>query len=360
LNYILSTGRRIIIMNPIWSWSIFLGLAGAFYWYYFVYKNPGGQARGRPLQRGANAIAAKIPVQWDDEDTKSKPTAKANKTKPRKSVKTAVKEVGNKVEASLPAALTNAVAEASEAVTSTLAKAPSGRDVSDMLEANAPKSILKISGSEKPARPAKPQQQHSETTETKKQRQNKKKTEDAKAAREAAEEERKKLLEQQRRTAREARGEPARNGLQTAQAPASSPWNRAAAPAVQAAPVGGQLLDTIDNVSTVSSSSATNGTAPTPDSTSYANLPSEEDQLRMAMEESVWTTVPKGRKKTKNAVEETDSGAQQQETAPAVKPAPVKPAPKKVENVKPASRFDVLSERLPEVLDPRDSDWPVV
>ncbi|KAF1956176.1 hypothetical protein CC80DRAFT_70708 [Byssothecium circinans] len=350
-------------MSILLNWAIFLGIFAPLVWYYVLPKKKDGQQRGRPLQRAANA---KAPV-WSDDETKTKPAAKANKPKaPRKSVKTAVKEVGNKIEASLSATSGADADDDLSPVTSPVNgnKAPSGRDVSDMLEPQAAKSVLKINASEKPTRPAKPQQQRSEPqTETKKQRQNKKKNEEAKAAREAAEEERKTLLEQQRRTAREARGEAARNGLHGAQVPASNAWNnRTTAPAVQG-PAGGQLLDTIDNVSTASSSeAATNGTAPTPNSTNYTNLPSEEDQLRMAMEDSAWTTVPKGRKKGKKEIAEegSDSGAQQ-EPAPAVKPVPVKPTPaKKVENAKPASRFDVLSERLPEVSDPRDSDWPVV
>ncbi|KAF2637985.1 hypothetical protein P280DRAFT_482419 [Massarina eburnea CBS 473.64] len=351
-------------MNALVNWGIFLSLAGGVYWYYFLNKKD-GQQRGRTLSRAGNA---KAPVQWNDEEPKAKPAAKANKTKARKSVKTAVKEVGNKVEAALATASGAEGDDDSSPVTSPAngTKAPSGRDVSDMLEPEAPKTVLKISGSEKAARSAKPQQQRTESqTESKKQRQRQKKNEEAKAAREAAEEERKRLLEQQRRTARESRGEPARNGLVGAQAPASNAW-KSSAPAVQA-PAGGQLLDTIDNVEVATNGKAPKGTA------SYANLPSEEDQLRMAMEDSAWTTVPKGRKKAQKptASEGSDSGAHQEPVpapapAPAVKPVkPVKPVaatpvPAKKENTKTASRFDILSERFPDVSDPRDSDWPVV
>ncbi|CAI6240470.1 unnamed protein product [Periconia digitata] len=343
-------------MSVLTNWAIFLALAGAVY--LITKKGKGGEARGRPLQRAANNAA-----QWvDDEKTKSKPAAKANKQKaPRKSVKKAVQEVGDKAEAYLSAASSNTGADADDDNTPPAASPkvnPSGRDVSDMLEPQAPKSVLRINSSDKPARAAKPQQQRTDSaTETKKQRQNRKKKEEEKAARDAAEEERKKLLEQQRRTAREARGEAARNGV-PAQAPASNAWKSGAAPAVKPAVIGNQLLDTLDNVSEVTpSQGATNG------STKYSNLPSEEDQMRMAMEESAWTTVPKGgRKKTKKdtAEEGSDSGAQEIAPAP-VKAAPVKAAPiKKAENTKPASRFDVLSQQVPDVGDPRDSDWPVV
>ncbi|PVH93943.1 hypothetical protein DM02DRAFT_207304 [Periconia macrospinosa] len=346
------------------NWAIFLAIAGAVY--LFTRRGRNGETRGRSLQRATNNAASNVKgaAQWSEEETKSKSkqAGKATKAKaPRKSVKKAVQEAGDKAEAYLSAASSNAGADADDDTPPTAS--PSGRDVSDMLEPQAPKSVLKISASEKQARPAKPQPQRTESaTETKKQRQNRKKKEEEKAAREAAEEERKKLLEQQRRTAREARGEAARNGLQPAQAPTSNAWSSGSAPAAKSSLIGGQLLDTLDNVAEVAPSAggATNGT--TSESTKYGNLPSEEDQLRMAMEESAWTTVPKGRKKAKKeaAEEGSDSGAQEAAPAP-VKAAPVKAAPvKKAENTKPASRFDVLSQQITDVGDPRDSDWPVV
>jgi hypothetical protein len=340
------------------SWVLVIVISGAAYLYY-------SQKDNRVQTRGRSTVP-KAPVSWTDTEAKKAPKAE----KPAKSVKNAVQEVGKNVEAYLSTASTTG-ADADDDLTPATSPSlgatqnPSGKNVSDMLEPQAFRQILKIGASEKPARSAKPQQQRSETQEkTKKQRQNEKKKEEAKAAREADEVERKKLAEQQRRTAREARGEPARNGLQSAQAPTSNAWNRPAtqtAPA-QAAPANGQLLDTIDNVSTGSSSeAATNGMAPTPDSTSYSNLPSEEDQLRLALEDSAWTTVPKGKKskKVKAADEGSDSGASA-EPAPvpvqAVKPV----AAKKAENVKPASRYEVLSPPVIEASHPMDSDWPVV
>jgi hypothetical protein len=349
------------------SWGLVLAIAGAAYFYY-------SQKDNRVQTRGRSTVP-KAPVDWTETDTKPKAGAKKSKKtnkaaeKPAKSVKNAVQEVGKNVEAYLSNASTADADDDETPATSPSVSAPqnpSGRNVSDMLEPQAIKQILKIGASEKQARPAKPQQQRSETQEkTKKQRQNEKKKEEAKAAREAAEAERKKLAEQQRRVAREARGEPARNGLQSAQAPTSNAWSKPVAQAAPAAaaPTNGQLLDTIDNVSTTSSSeAATNGTAPTPDSTSYSNLPSEEDQLRLAMEDSAWTTVPKGKKvkKTKTFDEGSDSGASA-EPAPAPVKAPVKAAPvKKAENVKPASRFEVLSPPVTQASHPMDSDWPVV
>ena len=207
--------------------------------------------------------------------------AKAAKAKaPRKSVKSAVQETGNKAEAYLSTASSTAGADADDDLSPVAtpsghaAKAPSGRDVSDMLGPQAgAASVLSIKPAEKPARPTKPQAAKVEApSESKKARQNRRKVEEAKAAREEEEKQRQALLEKQRRTAREARGEPAKNGLKAAKAPASNAWttvpSRGAVQPVASAPTG-QLLDTFDAASTASSSEApTNGTAPTPDSMS--------------------------------------------------------------------------------------------
>jgi len=100
-------------------------------------------------------------------------------------------------------------------------------DISDMLEPKGPAiSVLRLTGTEsdQPKRTHKPQKEFV-TQETKKQRQNKKKIEERKEASQEAEKERLIKLENQRRVAREGRGEPAKNGLQTAKAPSSSVWN---------------------------------------------------------------------------------------------------------------------------------------
>jgi len=358
-------------MEPKLSWLIFSVAIGIAWWYYGYQKNS-SRNRGRPVQRASNAASTKQPVQWSDTETKAKPSAKAAKAKaPRKSVKKAVQEAGDKAADYLSAASSAAGADADDDLSpitspTTTAKAPSGKDVSDMLDSKAPVTVLKIGASEKPAPKPKAQPRSETPTETKKQRQNKRKQEEAKAAREEAEEKRKELLEQQRRTARISRGEPARNGAQAPQPPTGA-WNQVAAP-TPARPISGQLLDTLDNTSTASSSeAATNGTAPTPDSTSFSNLMSEEDQLREALAESAWTTVPKGKKKNKKTNGETlgegsDSGLSHEPTPAPVKQAPVSaPAPiKKVETAKPASRFEVLAEPTTEASHPMDSDWPVV
>ncbi|KAF2189785.1 hypothetical protein K469DRAFT_562803 [Zopfia rhizophila CBS 207.26] len=366
------------------SWATFLALVGAAYWYYGQTGNRGRQ-RGRTLQRANNAGTRNDAlVQWSDSEAAPKTTAKSPKAKtPRKSVKKAVQEVGDKAEAYLSAASSTAGADAdddlspamSPALGAMTAKAPSGKDVTDMLEPKgAAPSVLKLTQPEKPARQTKPQQRPETPQETKKQRQNRKKAEEAKAQREADEKQRQILLEKQRRTAREARGEPAKNGLQPAQAPSSNPWTTVRSSSGGARGThdmtsahNGQLLDTFDPevVSTASSSeNATNGTSTTTNSLNnsihWANLPPEEEQVRMAMEDSEWTTVPKGRKQRKNKTagdttgeEGGDSGVPQQE-------APFKKTPiPAVENVQPRSRFELLSEQSSDKGHPMDSDWAV-
>lgn len=219
-------------------------------------------------------------------------------------------------------------------------------------------TILSIKPSDKPSRPSKPKAQKVETPqETKKQRQNKKKNEEAKAAREEDEKQRQILLEKQRRTAREARGEPAKNGLQAANAPTSSPWTAvpsrgAVQPPVPAPSV--QLLDTFDAPPT--SEKPVNGSAPPAASIGMT----EEEQVKLAIEDSAWSTVPKGGKKQRKAKgdevleESTNSGAVEA-------PGPVKPVrpTQALTDKKPSSRYQILSEDFtPNTND--DSDWPVV
>lgn len=365
-------------MDTKYSWAAFIAIVGALY-YYYSKNNQRGRSRGRSLLRANNTTTTRGgPVEWDDSE--SKQSSKSAKTKaPRKSVKKAVQEAGDKAEAYLSAAST-AGADADDDLSpvvspalgaTTTVNSPSSKDVSDMLEPQGPAAgVLRISPSEKPARASQPQQQRPDTPqETKKQRQRQRKREEEKAQREADEKQRKILEEKQRRTAREARGEPAKNGVQPAKAPTSNPWT-AGRPSTGVTPAqNSQLLDTFDPdvVSTTSSSEAgaTNGTAPTPDSLGYsgewATGLSEEEQLRLALEDSAWETVPKGKKQRKNkptgdtTEEGTDTGASQ-EIAPAKKPLP-----EKVENKPPQSRFAVLqSEPISDATHPMDSDWPVV
>lgn len=169
----------------------------------------------------------------------------------------------------------------------------SGVDVSDMLEptAAAP-SILRITGEEKAkkAQPAKAE----EDKETKKQRQNRRKNEEAKLQREEDEKRRQVLLEQQRRTAREARGEPAKNGLGTAQTPTASAWSGQASsnatPSTQSGLNSVELLDTLGD-------GTSNGA-----STAFESISEAPAQDNAATGWSEVATGKKGKKKT-NATE---------------------------------------------------------
>lgn len=359
------------------SWALFLAIAAVAGWYYN--QQPKGRQRGRSIHRTTTTSTATANTDWIEAESAQKSSVKGAKPKaPRKSVKKAVQEVGDKAKATISAASSTTGADADDDLSpvvspglsaTTAVETPSGRDVSDMLEprAAAP-AVLRVVASDKPARPSKPQQQKVETPqETKKQRQNRRKVEEAKAQREADEQQRQALLEKQRRTAREARGEAAKNGLQQSKAPTSNAWTASRGTAAQ-----NVILPVTDDfshheVASTASSNATNGTAITndsmPGSTYLNNLPSEEEQLRMAMEDSAWTEVPKGKKnrKTKGGdatgEEISDSGIQQ---APPVRPV----ANPKIENIQPGSRYGALREDTPEperapVSHPLDSDWTV-
>ena len=195
----------------------------------------------------------------------------------------------------------------------TQAISTSGTDVSDMLEPT-PKgpSILRITEpvNTQPVRQSKAQKATPEP-ETKKQRQNRQKNEEKKAMREQAEKERRVLLEKQLRTAREAEGRPAKNGLGPAQSPTTNAWNKRAGaaddstgPATKESSVS--LLDTFDNAPTAgldprSTNSEANNTSV--DGKAWNNeVPSEEEQMRMITEldsDNTWSTVTKGGKSKK-------------------------------------------------------------
>ncbi|KAI5196247.1 hypothetical protein E4T39_07865 [Aureobasidium subglaciale] len=193
-------------------------------------------------------------------------------------------------------------------------------DVSDMLEPTAGgPSVLRLTGSNKPTKANQPRQQsQAEEQETKKQRQNRKKVEERRLQREAEEKERQTLLETQRRTAREARGEPAKNGIPVSKAPTSSAWAAEVAKRATEPPVVSEsapLLDTFEQ-------SATNGA-------------SEEDQLALAkqisQDDSGWNTVPKGKKQQKKATPVAGSEDSNASDAGSVVNAPIKkvaPLPK--------------------------------
>ena len=137
------------------------------------------------------------------------------------------------------------------------ATTPSGGDISDMLEKPVKRPIilhLTEPTNQQPARQPKAQKPKAEP-ETKKQRQNRQKNDEKKAVREQAEKERRVLLENQLRTAREADGRAAKNGLGGSTAPSTSAWDKstvsAAGATVSSAPVppkphDGPLLDTFE------------------------------------------------------------------------------------------------------------------
>jgi hypothetical protein len=208
-------------------------------------------------------------------------------------------------------------------------------DVSDMLEPVAPgPSIIRLV---QPANPLpkreKPAPKAPVQEESKKQRQNRKKAEEKKLLREDDERLRRVQLEQQRRTAREARGEPAKNGLESAP-PASNAWTKPAAvvtPHVNgnghgngnSTGTGNGLLDTFE-----AQRKPANG-APKAKGAKGAywenQLPSEEEQMRLLLEtdDSQWQTVEK---KAKSKRKNTD--ASEAANGGAVQPVDAQPKPK--------------------------------
>jgi hypothetical protein len=198
---------------------------------------------------------------------------------------------------------------------------PNAGDINDMLEAPTPgPAVLRITEPERQPLPTgghskeyKPPKQE----ETKKQRQNRKKNEERKAAREDDEKARRLQLEKQLRTARESRGEPAKNGVSAP--PSTNAWAKnGPQKATVPAPVNGSngaLLDTfISENAPPSSQPKMNGKA-THSGWSEHGLPSEEEQMRILAEsdESAWKTVSKkDKKKRKNTIDgENDGGAVQ-------------------------------------------------
>ena len=220
----------------------------------------------------------------------------------------------------------------------TQATTPSSTDVSDMLEP-APKgpSILRITEPVKPQTIRQPKAQKvTPEPETKKQRQNRQRNEEKKALRDQAEKERRVLLEKQLRTAREADGRPAKNGLGLEKPPSTNAWNKSAGGATDpTGPVTQQssvsLLDTLEDAPTTGlnprgTNSGANGKSI--DKKVWKNdLPSEEEQMRMITEldsDNAWSTVTKGgkNKKKSSAATPTDkevirsSGSQKKDISP--------------------------------------------
>ena len=207
---------------------------------------------------------------------------------------------------------------------------PSGLDVSDMLEppSKGP-SVLRLTEpvNQPPVRQPKPQKAAAEP-ETKKQRQNRKKNEEKKAMREQAEQERRVMLEKQLRTAREAEGRPAKNGMGTARPPSTNAWsNPTSAPTKsEASPTTLEnvpLLDTLEDreSTTGSGTKHTNGSGDNTvadGKTWNRGFPSEEEQIRLMNEmdsDNAWSTVPSGKGKKRSAVAGAGNGAYRAESS---------------------------------------------
>ncbi|KAF2813309.1 uncharacterized protein BDZ99DRAFT_473990 [Mytilinidion resinicola] len=355
------------------SWAGFLAFAAAYLYYTSRKQQPaGGKDRGRATQRA-------IHVPRDDNKQKGpgegtpRATKKATKSKPARKAKKAAKETEEKVAANMSANSSTTGGEGDDDLSPAVSPKPnatatkaSGRDVSDMLEPKATSaSVLRLTEPTQPVRERQAHQPRIATLESKKQRQNKKKVEEKKLQREQEEKERKALEEKQRRTAREARGEPAKNGLQQAKTPTSNAWNLrngASNTAVRSViPESQPLLDTFDPVeqdrrSTTSSSEGApaGSSATTDDVANNDRWMSEEEQMRLAMADSQWTTVPKGRKakKPKGASAEGSENGIVPVELPASKPAPAPPANK-------TQAQYTTSAQPGAVYHPLDSDWAV-
>ncbi|KAK5738708.1 hypothetical protein LTR17_005841 [Elasticomyces elasticus] len=214
---------------------------------------------------------------------------------------------------------------------------PAG-DVSDMLEpATKGPTTLRLTAPAQPQKPKMAKQTKQQEVETKKQRQNKEKKAEQQRQREVEERERKVLENNQRKSAREARGEPAKNGIPVSKPPANNAWT---APKAQGeAPTtnghtNGPLLDTFDAESTASSNG---GPEPSTAATSTTEAEaidrdhdklSEEEQMAMAVkqseDESGWTTAAPKKKlsKKKPTNDEATGTSTPVEAAPVVKAAP--------------------------------------
>ena len=199
-----------------------------------------------------------------------------------------------------------------------LGAAPDQSGISDMLEApSRGPSVLRLTEPMQPQRSNQPKlTKAAQAPETKKQRQNRRKNEERKLGREQAEKERRVLLEKQLRTAREAEGRPARNGVPVSKPPTTSAWAKEEAhssannitpdpPSTDES--GDVLLDTFEDAS-VPEVATSNGYRPSNviglDRKAWEQqLPSEEEQMRLLNEinSDGWQTVEKPKKRDKLA-----------------------------------------------------------
>ncbi|GAB7338505.1 hypothetical protein MBLNU457_5256t1 [Dothideomycetes sp. NU457] len=251
------------------------------------------------------------------------------------------KTSASKASPAISASSSTGGADADDEITPAMSPSLAAGDVSDMLEKpDSGPSVLRLNNTSDPkaARNAKSQKEF-QPAETKKQRQNRKKVEERRIEREAEERERQQKLENQRRTARESRGEPAKNGIPAAKAPAVNAWaadavNRTASAPVTVAPANnGPLLDTFEPEA---NGGLSTGAAATSVVSNFDHeAPSEQEQTEMASEDqSGWATVGTKKQKKKGTNGESTMPAAVEPTsapapvaAPPVKVAPA-PAPK--------------------------------
>ena len=193
-------------------------------------KRKAGKQKAEPATQSAPAAVpargAKEPEAEDDDDNNNdkewaqqmanakKGTTLAAPARHDSRLRT-VKQSGSAASPAFSSASSTAGIDADDDMTPAVSPNLAAGDVSDMLEPTKKgPSILRLT------EPANPQQQRQprpakefQPAESKKQRQNRRKVEEKRIAREAEENQRQALLETQRRSAREARGEPARNGI---------------------------------------------------------------------------------------------------------------------------------------------------
>ncbi|MCJ1236941.1 hypothetical protein MMC14_004925 [Varicellaria rhodocarpa] len=212
----------------------------------------------------------------------------------------------------------DAVDDLSSSNSPALGAAPDQSGISDMLEApSRGPSVLRLTEPMQPQRSNQPKStKATQAPETKKQRQNRRKNEERKLEREQAEKERRVLLEKQLRTAREAEGRPARNGVPVSKPPTNSAWTKqeakSSAKNINLDPPstdenGDALLDTFEDTS-VPEVATSNGYRPSNatglDRKAWEQqLPSEEEQMRLLNEinSDGWQTVEKPKKRDKLA-----------------------------------------------------------
>ncbi|KAH9827102.1 hypothetical protein Tdes44962_MAKER03071 [Teratosphaeria destructans] len=312
-------------------------------------KKPKTEARPTPVV----AVQAALPDDHEEEQSnkqfaeqmmRAKEGTKLSAPKSKENFLKTVKQSSAKgTPVMSPDASSQDGAEADDDLSPVASPTLKGGDVSDMLEPKASgPSTLRLTAPTQPVRQTVQRQRKEEVVESKKQRQNRLKKERERAEREAQEKERKLLEEKTRRAAREARGEPAKNGIPIPKPPASNAWT-APKPAQQhELPLivngsgNGQLLDTFDAESTASS---TGGMQPSTAATSTSGADSterdvatlsEEEQYEWARKQSEddsgWTTAASKRQQKKKAPENGDVTPVPSTPAPQPAPAAAKPA----------------------------------